>query len=165
MLDSDDYWLSPDKLQKQAAYLDSSPETGLIGTAIRCEDDHGRILKEDIFETSDPAIRAHLLWKNQFAQSSVLYRKTAFMRAAGYDESLAICNDYDLWLKMGIFCKLANLSEVMVAYLIHSGGISKTKKFKNISETDQLIRRYKKNYPGYFLARIKSGLRLLAALI
>ncbi len=164
MLDSDDYWLDNDKLKSQAAFLDKHAGVGLIGTAIRCEDETGRILKEDIFAVADEEIRARMLGKNQIAQSGVLYRKSAFIKAGGYDETFNIGEDYDLWLKMGRDSKFANLPEVMTAYLIHSGGITKERKFKTITATDKIIRRYKKNYPGYFQARIKSGLRLLRAL-
>jgi len=165
MLDSDDYWLNPDKLKIQTAFLDAHPEVGLVGTAIRCEDEHGRILKEDIFATGDREIRGRMLYKNQIAQSSVLFRKKAFVSAGGYDEALLIGEDYDLWLKMGRGSKFANFPEVMVAYLIHSGGITKERKFLTISATDRIIRKNKKNYPGYLKARIKSGLRFLKALI
>lgn len=165
MLDSDDYWLDKNKLKVQAAYLDEHPEAGLIGTAIRCEDKNGRILKEDIFAAADEDIRARLLLKNQFAQSSVLFRKKAFVKAGGYDESSNIGEDYDLWLKIGRSFQLANLPEVTVAYLIHSGGITKEKRFKTIYETDKIICRHKKYYPSYLKARIKSGLRFLKALL
>ena len=162
MLDSDDYWIKNNKLSKQVTYLDSNLEVGLIGTAIRCEDEHGLVLKEDIFETEDKNIRAKLLWKNQFAQSSILFRKDAFSK---YDESLSIGEDYDLWLKIGCNYKFANLSEVMIAYLIHSGGITKQRRFKTIMATDKIVRRYKNNYSGYLKARIKTLLRLLINLV
>lgn len=75
MLDSDDYWISRDKLTRQVVYLDTYLDVALIGTAIRCEDERATVLKEDIFETDDKNIRNKLLWKNQFAQSSVLFKK------------------------------------------------------------------------------------------
>lgn len=162
MLDSDDYWTSSEKLAKQVAYLDSQVEVALIGTAIRCENENALVLKEDIFETDDEKIRAKLLWKNQFAQSSVLFRKKAFNN---YDESLDIGEDYDLWLRIGCHYKLANLPDVMVAYLIHSQGITKQKRLKTIMATDRIVRRYKDNYPGYFKARLKTILRLIMSLI
>lgn len=165
MLDSDDYWLAPDKLKIQAATLAEQPAVGLIGTAIRCEDASGQIFKEDIFSLTDQDIRARLLGKNQIAQSSVLFRKSAFAAAGGYDESLLIGEDYDLWLKMGRHYQFANRPEVMVAYLIHTGGVTKQQKLRTILLTDQIIRRHKKNYPGYLLARLKSGLRLLKAFV
>ncbi len=164
MLDSDDYWIDKDKLKKQANYLDGHPNVGLIGTAIRCEDESGKILKEDIYAISNKEIRSRILLKNQFAQSSVLFRKQAYVTAGGYDETLSLAEDYDLWLKIGRDWKLMNLPGVMTAYLVHSGGITKERKFQIISATDMIVRRYRKDYPSYAKARIKSGLRIVKAL-
>ncbi|MFZ2310918.1 MAG: glycosyltransferase family 2 protein [Patescibacteria group bacterium] len=161
MLDSDDYWLDNNKLSKQLAYLENNLAFGLIGTAIRCEDEKGQVIKEDIFATEDGKIRSLMLWKNQIAQSSVLFRKSAYIKAGGYDEILNIGEDYDLWLKIGCDFKLSNLSDVSVAYLIHSESRTKERKIKTIMATDKIVKRYKKNYPGYFKARLKSVFRLL----
>lgn len=165
MLDSDDYWLDKNKLKKQSAYLDKYPDVGLIGTAIRCENEKGVALKEDVYAVRNKAIRERLLLKNQFAQSSVMYRKQAYVAAGGYDNSLSLCEDYDLWLKIGKDWKLANLSKVMTAYLVHSGGITKERKLKTIAATDLIVRRYRKDYPRYVKARLKSGLRVVKALV
>ncbi|NLZ74794.1 glycosyltransferase [Candidatus Falkowbacteria bacterium] len=162
MLDSDDYWISRDKLTRQVVYLDTYLDVALIGTAIRCEDERATVLKEDIFETDDKNIRNKLLWKNQFAQSSVLFKKKAF---SGYNDSLDIGEDYDLWLKIGCDYKLANLPDIMTAYLIHDKSITKQKRLKTILVTDKIIRRYKNNYPRYFKARLKTIFRLIINLV
>jgi glycosyltransferase involved in cell wall biosynthesis len=161
MLDSDDYWLVPDKLAQQAAYLEYHPLVGLIGTAIRLETESGAILKNDIYAGDDAAIRQLMLWKNQFAQSSVLFRQTAFIKAGGYDVNLEIGEDYDLWLKIGRDYQLANLTAPLTAYLVNQQGITKQKRLLTILATDRIIRRYRKDYPGYLKARLKTILRLI----
>lgn len=161
MLDSDDYWLSPDKLKKQVAVLESDREVGLIGTGIICVDENNNEIKKDIYETEDKNIRAQILAKNQFAQSSVLFRKKAFLEVGAYGENFFVCEDLDLWLAIGRKYKLVNLSEPLVAYLIHSRGISKSRKKEIIMTTDKIIDKYKKNYPNYFRAKFKSILRML----
>lgn len=161
MLDSDDYWLDNNKLQKQLDIINQDNKIGLVGTGIILVDEQGNKIKEDIFATSDDLIRERILLKNQFAQSSVLFRKEAF---SGYDESLAVCEDLDLWLKIGKQFKLANLKEPLTAYLMHSGGISKESKKRIALTTDKVINRYKKDYPNYFAAKIKSILRIILSL-
>jgi len=161
MLDSDDYWLSTSKLSQQLTVLETDNEIGLVGTGIVCVYPDDTKIKEDIFNSSDQEIRNKILLKNQFAQSSVLFRKEAF---TGYDESLVVCEDLDLWLKIGQKFKLANISEPLTAYLINPKGISKESKKRIALVTDLLINRYQNNYPNYFKAKLKSWLRIIISL-
>lgn len=161
MLDSDDYWIDNFKLQKQIEILDNDKNIGLIGSAIRCEDENEKFIKNDIFNREDTKIRKVILSKNQFAQSSVLFRKDIFQETGGYDENLEVCEDYDLWLKIGKVSKYANIQDVSTAYMIHSGGISKSKKLLITTTTNQIIDKYKNDFPGYTLAKIKSLTRVL----
>jgi len=161
MLDSDDYWSGNDKLSRQLAMLEGDQEIALVGTGIILVDGQGKELKSDIYAAADAAIRSRLLAKNQFCQSSVMFRRAAFLAVGGYDESLAVCEDYDLWLKFGRKYRLANIVEPLTRYLIHPGGISKERQREIVNITDQLIGKYRKDYPNYFPAKIKSWLRLV----
>jgi len=161
MLDSDDWWLKNDKLSRQVAILDAKRAIGLIGTGIVLYDTKDNYIKVDIFEAENDKIRAKILAKNQFAQSSVLFRKEAHLNAGGYDESLVVCEDLDLWLKIGLRYEFANIPEALTAYLANPEGISKLDRHRLIKVTDKVISRYKLDYPGYLKAKIKSKLRFL----
>lgn len=161
MLDSDDWWLKNDKLSRQVAILDAKRAVGLVGTGIVLYDTKDNFIKEDIFEAENDKIRAKILAKNQFAQSSVLFRKEAHFNAGGYDESLVVCEDLDLWLKIGLRYEFANIPEALTAYLVNPEGISKLDKHRLFKMTDKVISRYKLDYPGYLKAKIKAKLRFL----
>jgi len=161
MLDSDDWWLNDDKLKRQVEYLESNPAVGLMGTGIVLYDKDNNFIKEEIFSGEDNKIRKKILSKNQFAQSSVVFRRDAYIAAGGYDESLTVCEDLDLWLKIGTKYQLANLEEAMTAYYVNPDGISKLDKKRLNKVTDQLIEKYKFDYPGYLRAKIKSYFRRL----
>lgn len=163
MLDSDDYWLGVDKLKMQIEILEADKEVGLIGTGIICIDENGKELKKDIFASDDKDIRSRILAKNQFAQSSVVFRKDAYKLAGGYQEKFTVCEDIDLWLAIGNKYKFANLVEPLIAYRIHGGGISKSRKLEIAQTTDAIINKYKKNYPNYYRAKFKSIIRILLA--
>lgn len=165
MLDSDDYWLGADKLRKQIEILEADKEIGIIGTGIICIDENEKELKKDIFAADDKDIRSRILAKNQFAQSSVVFRKDAYKLAGGYQEKFTVCEDLDLWLAIGNKYKFANLVEPLTAYRIHSGGISKSKKLEIAQTTDAIIKKYKKNYPNYLRAKFKSILRIIKAYV
>jgi hypothetical protein len=98
-LDSDDLWL-PGKLAAQLAVFTQQPETQICQTdeiwirnGVRvnaCK--HHRKPSGDIFEPS-----LHLC---SVSPSAVMLRRTLFERAGGFDETLPVCEDYDLWLRI-----------------------------------------------------------------
>ncbi len=161
MLDSDDWWLDENKLELQVSFLDSYPAVGVIGTGIVLYDSDNNFVKEDIFERDDKSIRKCILSKNQFAQSSVVFRRDAYIAAGGYDESLSVCEDLDLWLKIGTKYQLANIEEAMTAYFVNPEGITKLDRRRVNKTTDRIIKKYKFDYPGYLKAKIKSVIRMM----
>lgn len=161
MLDSDDWWISEDKLARQVEILNANPEIGLVGTGISLFDENEKKIKDDIFLADDEDIRKIILAKNQFAQSSTLFRKDAIAAVGGYDEDLNVCEDLDLWLKIGKRYKFANIPEALTAYYVNSQGASKLYKSKIIKKTDEILEKYKLDYPGYIKAKAKSWLRRL----
>jgi glycosyltransferase involved in cell wall biosynthesis len=161
MLDSDDWWLDENKLELQIKFLESYPAVGIMGTGIILYDKDNNFIKEDIFAGDDERIRRKILAKNQFAQSSVVFRRDAYIAAGGYDESLSVCEDLDLWLKIGTRYQLANITEAMTAYYVNPEGITKLDRRRVNKTTDKIIKKYKFDYPGYLKAKIKSVLRMI----
>ena len=98
-LDSDDMWL-PGKLAAQVAFFAAHPEAQICQTAevwirngVRVNPRaHHRKPSGDIFEAS--------LLLCLVSPSAVMLRRSLFERVGGFDESLAACEDYDLWLRI-----------------------------------------------------------------
>ena len=98
-LDSDDFW-RPDKLRVQVAFMEQHPEVQICQTEevwIR----HGirvnpklkhRKPSGDIFERS--------LELCLVSPSAAMTTRELFERSGGFDESLPVCEDYDLWLRI-----------------------------------------------------------------
>ena len=101
LLDSDDEWL-PEKMEDQWRYLEKHPELTILQSEeiwIR----HGRRVNPmkkhrkyggDIFYASLPLCIV--------SPSAVLFKKDVFQQIGGFDESLAVCEDYDLWLRWSL---------------------------------------------------------------
>jgi glycosyltransferase involved in cell wall biosynthesis len=165
ILDSDDLWTDPRKLEAQIAHLDSHTSCVAIGTQVSVIDENGTKTGEIKYETDDAGIRAHFLRRNQFAQSSIVYRLAAVRAVGGYNGSYTVNDDFDLWLSLGSQGSFANLPEAMAAYREHSGGITKTKKMKAATEHLAIIKKHGRQYPHYPSALLKAYLRILKALI
>lgn len=112
-LDADDVAL-PERLARQAAFVDAHPEVGLVGTGCREIGAAGEPLGSYRPPEDDAGIRRALIRRNPFVHSSVMVRRSLLEQAGGYDEGLAVAQDYDLWLRLAPLTRMANLPEPLV---------------------------------------------------
>lgn len=98
-LDSDDFW-RPDKLKIQVHFMESSAEVQICqteelwirnGVRVNPKIKH-RKPSGDIFDRS--------LSLCLVSPSAVMMTRELFDRSGGFDESLPVCEDYDLWLRI-----------------------------------------------------------------
>lgn len=159
VLDSDDYWTDTSKIEKQVAFLDQNIDYALIGTHMSIVDEDNAELKKIIYPTKNKTIHSLLLIKNLFCHSSVVYRKKEILELGGYNEQLPIWEDYDLWLRIGLTHKVANLPVFGTAYRKH-GSQSNTDRIKIGQDAQKIIiEKYKNSYSGYWLAKCINFLR------
>jgi glycosyltransferase involved in cell wall biosynthesis len=112
-LDADDVSL-PERLARQVAFLERHPDVGVIGTAAREVDARGHELGVVRPPEDDAAIRRALIRRNPMLHSTVMVRRALLARVGGYDETFAVAQDYDLWLRLTAVTRLANLAEPLV---------------------------------------------------
>jgi hypothetical protein len=115
-LDADDVAL-PNRLSRQADFLDAHPAVAAVGGAAITIDATGRRIAVKRYPTSGRAIRSMLLWHNCLAHSSVTMRRAALEAVGGY--RLRCAEDYDLWLRFSERFGLANLREPVILQRFH----------------------------------------------
>jgi hypothetical protein len=116
VLDADDVAL-PDRLSRQAAFLDAHPAVAAVGGGAISIDATGRRIAIKRYPTTSRAIRSMLLWHNCLAHSSVTMRRAALGAVGGY--RLRCVEDYDLWLRLSERFDLANLGEPVILQRLH----------------------------------------------
>jgi glycosyltransferase involved in cell wall biosynthesis len=133
-MDADDI-CHPYRFEKQIAFMESHKEFGLLGTWAKiCDRDE--LLKPS---TDDLSIRLDQLKMNQFIHSSVLIRKTILEKYnLNYDKELYTAEDYDLWVRISEFCKIGNLSEVLIQYRVHNSQISAVHSDRQINNANKI---------------------------
>jgi glycosyltransferase involved in cell wall biosynthesis len=112
-LDADDVAL-PDRLARQRSFLDANPDVGLLGGAAREVSASGEELAVRMPPSDDAALRAALIRGNPFVHSAVMARRALVERVGGYDESVPVAQDYDLWMRLSRVTRLASLGDVLV---------------------------------------------------
>lgn len=125
-MDGDDVAL-PDRFARQLAFLDAHPDVGLLGTGCREIAPTGEVLRTITPPVDDAAIRRALIQGNPFIHSSVMMRREVLEAVGGYDESLRVAQDYDLWLRMSRITRMANLPEPLVLRRLTPGRVSSAK--------------------------------------
>ncbi|HEX3178551.1 MAG TPA: glycosyltransferase [Methylomirabilota bacterium] len=122
-IDADDVAL-PERLARQAAFLSAHHEVGLLGTAAREIAPSGGVVETLTPPCEDRDIRRALMRANPFIHSSVMFRRSTIDRVGLYDESFAVAQDYELWLRMSRVTRLANLPEPLVLRRLAPGRLS-----------------------------------------
>lgn len=126
-LDSDDFWL-PDKLTKQVDFhrnnqniLISQTDEEWIRNGIKVNPKKYHLKQGgDIFAIS--------LERCMISPSAVMIHRRLFEEMGGFDETLPVCEDYDLWLRITARYKVGFIKETLV---VKTGG-----------HADQLSRKY-----------------------
>lgn len=112
-LDSDDTWQAQ-KLEKQAAFHESHPEYDISYTdEMWIRDGKAVALPKKYKKPAETTFENSLSFCS-IAPSSVMMKKGLFDSLGGFDESLEVCEDYDLWLRILAGRKIGLLPEALI---------------------------------------------------
>lgn len=123
LLDGDDRWHA-DKIRQQVAVLESRPDCCLVYTARQLIDKTGAPVQEGATWYPLPPepvagdCLVELVRANRLMSSSVVFRRAA-LGTAWFDERLAACEDWDLWLRFAEQYQLAYLDEPLTDIRVH----------------------------------------------
>ena len=123
-LDDDDWWHAS-KLARQLEVFTQNPSVGLVYTGfdmIRTRD--GTTIRS-VFPRERGLIEKPLYQTNCIGTTSTVMMTRSLLRAcSGFDESLASCQDWDLWLRASRLSEVDFVSDTLVYYTVHSQRIS-----------------------------------------
>lgn len=119
LLDDDDLW-HPEKLAWQVAWMERRPDLGALGTGVLRR--HGLPVMPRLRSKPRrlrPVGRAALVRANRLTTSSVIVRRECFDACGGFDESLLLAQDWEMWLRIARQWTVAVLPATLTIYRLH----------------------------------------------
>ena len=124
-LDSDDEWL-PNKLEQQINYIQAHPEYVLCHTNEIWIRNGRRVNQMKKHKKFGGEVFEKCLDICRISPSSALIKKSILDKIGYFDESLKVCEDYDLWLRIAAKYKILFIDEpLIVKYGGHLDQLSK----------------------------------------
>ncbi len=154
-LDADDVW-TPEKLNLQMP-LFANPETGVVFSRMRTLDADGNLLP---VTDDDPYLRPRrgsvtrwLFFDNFVPFSSSVVRRECFAEG-DFDESLAMGNDWDLWLRLSCHWAFDYIDAPLLTYRIgHADQMSRKLELRQLC-TDRTRERFLQSHPELLPPRL-----------
>jgi glycosyltransferase involved in cell wall biosynthesis len=149
-LDADDEWLA-DKLIKQLPIIEARPEMTLISCGGESVDPEGRIFETFGLELPSYSPREFwraLLLESYVTKSTVVARRTKLLEVGGFDETLTVSGDQDMWIKLASNGELGFVTELLI---------------RKHEMPDSLMKRYGARQEQFTLPMIRNNLSRLAS--
>ena len=139
-LDSDDV-ARPDRLRLQAGYLDANPAIALVGgQAATIRRDGRRSWRPQAPRPlTHERIVATLLFHSPMLQSSMMGRAEVLKRYA-YRLEFPVCQDLDMYSRLMLEHRVANLPQVLIDRRVHSGQVVRSQAERIVDRKRVLFR-------------------------
>ena len=112
-LDSDDTWF-PNKLERQLQEVESAPGKNLVHTNELWVRNGVRINQKRKHRKYGGWIFRHCLPVCIISPSSVMIHRRVFDQVGPFDETMPVCEDYDLWLRICARMPVAFIDEPLI---------------------------------------------------
>ena len=131
-MDADDVSY-PHRFASQIAFLDQHPEYAMVGSGARFIDDKsGAPVMFYMPPLTPEAIRQALFFNNCFVHPSWLFRADALASVGPYSPDYPAAEDYEFLRRATSRLLIANVPEVLLDYRISTGGISVSKRQRQL---------------------------------
>ena len=144
LLDGDDYWTAPDKLERQVAFLDRNPDYAIcFHDALGVHEDGTRLPERVVGSHISGSLDLLNVLGGIVPPTSTVVFRVNFRKLPGWFQQ-APFGDWPLQILNARHGKLAYLNEVMGVYRLHPGGISRAwtakESFLGIAQMFALVR-------------------------
>jgi glycosyltransferase involved in cell wall biosynthesis len=143
LLDCDDIWL-PHNLAVQVELAEARPDLGMVYTDCFFIDAEGRTLGTWFSKYPPPededVLRRLLTGRNFIPCLSVLMRTAAVRKVGGFNHAFTFSEEYDLFLRLALECRVAHIAEPLAKYRLHATNATGTGSPGTTRETIQILK-------------------------
>lgn len=139
LLDDDDRW-RPAKLARQLEALQPPARWSYTGCdVVNIDGEVERpFRREDLERADDDIISGNRIG----TPSSVLAERALLLEAGGFSTHLSVLADWDMWIRLARLAPAAPVLEPLVEYVVHDGGMHRTKLDTALQERREMAIRY-----------------------
>ena len=143
-LDSDDVW-APDKLEKQLAVLQANPGVDIVHGDEATIDEQGKVISFENMKRYSGRITRYLLADNSVSITTALVRRRCFDEMGGFDTSVGVADDYELWLRFSARYCYQYEPGIVASYRVMADQISSDKR-RRYAANERIIQQFLARY-------------------
>lgn len=121
-MDADD-WSYPNRFQDQIQFMESYPEVVVSGCSIEVCNSKLNVKYVRKYHKSDIEIRKHLFRYSPFAHPATIWQAEV-LKNEHYNEGIKVCQDYELYFRIGKNGKFMNLDKILLKLRMHDESVS-----------------------------------------
>ncbi len=143
-LDSDDVW-APDKLEKQLAVFRANPEVDIVHGDEAIINEQGSVVSLQNMRRYSGRITRYLLADNSVSITTALVRRRCFDEMGGFDTSVGVADDYELWLRFSARYCYQYEPGIVASYRVMADQISSDKR-RRYAANERIIQQFLARY-------------------
>ena len=144
-LDSDNAWV-PDKLEKQLAVFERTPEVEVVYGDIITIDESGNELSRDNMARHSGFVAFQMLKDNFVSMNTAMARRRCFDELGGMGGKRRVADDYDLWLRFSARYRFRYIPEYFAYYRVMGDQISSDKSGR-FESNEAIIHDFRRQFP------------------
>ncbi len=113
------------RLSKQVKFLRQNPDVALVGSAYNVVNQKGELTGKRRPPCRHSLIKPMFMFGSPMAHPSVMLNKKLALADLYYDSRYIHAEDYELWLRLSLKYKLANISDICLDYRVLPQSISR----------------------------------------
>lgn len=138
-LDSDDLW-QPTKLETFMHAMNAEPDVNIFYGPMRPIDSRGNTVPGRTKPCHNGQITERLFCSSFVHVPTVVCRKRVLLDANGFNSSLPVCEDYDLWLRLSVRESFFLIAEPLALRRLHPDRLSKDQMSRNLRVKSDVLR-------------------------